>query len=70
MAVNGSAYDNDQLKEIVKRSKQSKEPIEFMVKNGDRYRTVKIDYHEGLKYPHLERNEAIPARLDAILAAK
>ncbi len=44
-------------------------PIEFIVKNGDRYRTVKIDYHGGLRYPHLEASGA-PRLLDAILAAK
>ncbi len=46
------------------------EPIELIVKNGDRYRTVRINYHDGLRYPHLERNMAMPARLDAILTPK
>ncbi len=70
VAVNGSAYDADRLKEIVKESKTNAAPIELIVKNGDRFRTIKIDYHEGLRYPHLERDPSVPARLDAILAAK
>jgi predicted metalloprotease with PDZ domain len=70
VAVDGTAYDGDRFRDIVKRSKDSAAPIEMIVKNGDRYRTVKIDYHGGLKYPHLERDESVPARLDAILAAK
>jgi predicted metalloprotease with PDZ domain len=70
VAVNGTAYEADRLKEIVKASTTSTGPIELMVKNGDRYRTLKIDYHGGLRYPHLERNPATPARLDAILTAK
>ncbi len=70
VAVNGVAYDGDRLKEAVKGAKSSKAPIEFILKNGDRYSTLKIDYHEGLRYPHLERTGPGVARLDAILAAK
>jgi hypothetical protein len=40
------------------------------VKNGDHFKTVRIDWHEGLKYPHLEREGTEPAALDAILTAK
>jgi hypothetical protein len=29
-----------------------------------------LDYHEGLRYPHLERDTAEPARLDEILSAR
>lgn len=70
VAVNGFSYDADRLREIVKLSKDAPSPVELIVKNGDRYRTIKLDYHGGLRYPHLERNEGVPARLDAILAAK
>jgi hypothetical protein len=37
---------------------------------GDRFRVAAIDYHEGLRYPHLVRDEATPARLDEILAPR
>jgi predicted metalloprotease with PDZ domain len=70
IAVNGIAYDGDKLKTTIKNSATATEPIEFIVKNGDRYRTVKIDYHGGLRYPHLERVPGSEARLDTILAAK
>jgi predicted metalloprotease with PDZ domain len=69
IAVNGVAYDGDRLKTVVKNSHTSADPIEFIVKNGDRYRIVKIDYHGGLRYPHLEASGA-PRLLDAILAAR
>jgi hypothetical protein len=42
------------------------------LKRGDRYFTVKIDYHDGLRFPWLERaapgNE--PAPLDRLLAPR
>ena len=69
IAVNGVAYDGDRLKDIVKEGKTSRDAIEFIVKNGDRYRTVKIDYHGGLRYPHLEATGGTTL-LDSILAAK
>lgn len=69
IAVDGVAYDGDRLKDIVKEGKTSREPIEFIVKNGDRYRTVKIDYHGGLRYPHLESTGGATL-LDSILAAR
>ena len=34
-----------------------KAPIALLVKNVDVYSTVKVDYHGGLKYPHLVRAE-------------
>jgi predicted metalloprotease with PDZ domain len=70
VAVNGLAFDADRLKTLVKNNKTGGEAIEFIVKNGDRYRTIRIDYHGGLRYPHLERAGTGEARLDAILAAK
>ena len=44
--------------------------VELIVKSGDRYRTVRIDWRGGLRYPHLERDGTGPASLDAILAPK
>ncbi|HEV2954540.1 MAG TPA: hypothetical protein VGX95_00340 [Xanthobacteraceae bacterium] len=70
VAVNGVAYDKDRLAAIVKAAKSDNAPIEFLVKNGDRYSTVRIDYHGGLRYPQLTRTEGVPARLDAILAPR
>ena len=70
IAVNGIAFDADRLKGAIKNAKQSGPAIELLVKNGDRYRTVKIDYHDGLRYPHLERESSAPARLDQILTPK
>ena len=55
VAINGQSYDNDLLEEAVKAAKDGTAPIELMLKEFDRYRTVKIDYHGGPRYPHLER---------------
>jgi hypothetical protein len=39
----------------------------LLVKNFDRYRTVKIAYYEGLKYPVLQRLDKTEDRLAGIL---
>jgi predicted metalloprotease with PDZ domain len=70
LAVNGVAFDADRLKEAIKQSGTTAEPIELILKDQDHFRTVRIDYHDGLHYPHLERKEGQPARLDDIFAAK
>ena len=45
-------------------------PIELLLRDGKHFRNVKIDYHGGLRYPHLERVPNTPDRLDDILAAE
>ena len=71
VAVNGTAYSDDGLKDAVKATaKTDAPPVELLIKDGERYRTVKIDYHGGLKYPRLERIEGTPARLDDIYSAR
>jgi predicted metalloprotease with PDZ domain len=71
VAVNGEAYDADKLKDAIKAaSKSDGALVELLVKEGSRYRMVKIDYRGGLRYPRLERVAGTPARLDDILAAR
>jgi predicted metalloprotease with PDZ domain len=70
LAVNGTAYAAEVLKDAIRSAKGTALPIELIVKTGDHYRVIAIDYHGGLRYPHLERDAAVPARLDDILAAK
>ncbi len=71
VAVGGIPFDPDVLKEAVKVGVGSKDMIELIVKTTDRYKVVHLDYHGGLRYPHLERDPAVPApSLDEIVAAK
>jgi predicted metalloprotease with PDZ domain len=70
LAVDGVAYDADVLKDAITAAKGTNVPIELIVKNGDRYAVLNLNYHEGLRYPHLERDASVPARLDDILSAR
>ena len=70
VAVNGQAYSKDVLDDAVKAAKDGKAPIELLVKEFDRFRTVKLDYHGGLRYPHLERIQGKPDYLTPIFTAR
>jgi predicted metalloprotease with PDZ domain len=67
VAVNGVGYSDDGFKNALKTAKGRSEPIEFIVSNDNHFRTVKVDYHGGEKYPHLERDSSTPDLLDDIL---
>ena len=68
VAVDGAAFSRARMRAAITTAKDASNPITLIVKNGERYRSVEIDYHDGLRYPHLERVDGIPARLDEILA--
>jgi predicted metalloprotease with PDZ domain len=67
-AVNDQKYTPMVLREAILAAEKSKEPIRLLLKRGDEFLTISLDYHGGLRYPHLERVESTPDRLDAILA--
>ena len=69
-AVGGKAYDGDALKAAIIAAQTSKTPIELLVKQGDRYRTISIPYHDGPKYPRLEKVGTGTGRLDTLLTAR
>jgi predicted metalloprotease with PDZ domain len=70
IAVNELAFDVDQLKTAIKSAQHATEPISLIVREGERFRTVRLDYHDGLRYPHLERDPGRPDLLEKIFAAK
>jgi predicted metalloprotease with PDZ domain len=55
VAVNGRRSSNDELRRAIAASKDSSAPMEFIVENGSYFTVAKVDYHGGLKYPHLQR---------------
>ncbi len=70
VAVNGVAYDADDLKDAIIAAKNNAAPIQLLIKRGDRYMTVAVNYHGGLRYPHLERIPGTPPLLDDLLTPR
>src|SRR4029077_18839976 len=69
-ATQRGAISDAKQRDAISDAKQNSSAIELLVKDGDRIRTVTLDYHDGLRYPHLERDPSAPARLDQILAPR
>ncbi|MGZ6243767.1 MAG: M61 family metallopeptidase, partial [Candidatus Binataceae bacterium] len=70
IAVDGTAFDADRLKSLIKSGKGGTTPLSLLVKQGDIYSTVQVNYHDGLRYPRLERVENTPDRLGDILTPR
>ena len=71
LAVDGTVYDGDVLKSAIKHAAADpNRPIVLTVKDQDVVRQVNLDWHGGLRYPHLEKVGTGHASLDDILAAK
>ncbi len=70
VAVNGHRFSAEVLRDAIRAAKNTTGPIELLVENGDYYKTYKIDYHGGEKYPHLVRDASKPDVLSEILKAK
>ena len=67
VAVNGRAYDPNILRAALIDATKNTQPIEFIVENTGFYKVLKVDYHDGEKFPVLERITGTPDRLDEIL---
>lgn len=70
VAINGKDYSDDALKTAIADAKGGKKPITLLMKYQGSFRTVDVDYHGGLQYPHLERVEGTPDYLGEIIAAR
>ena len=72
VAVNGIAFDADKLKDAVKTAAApgTTTPIALWIKDDDRYRVVTIDYHGGIRYPHLEPVEGAQDLWSSILSPR
>jgi predicted metalloprotease with PDZ domain len=70
VAVNGRSYKPEWLRDAITEAKTSGLPIYLLVKTGDLYRTVRVAYRGGLRYPTLERIAGTPDRLSELLAPR
>jgi predicted metalloprotease with PDZ domain len=67
VAVNGEQYSPDKLREAIGNAKTVLNPIQFIVANGAQFKSMSMEYHDGLKFPHIERDGAKPDYLGEIL---
>jgi predicted metalloprotease with PDZ domain len=68
VAVDGRAYTAPLLRDSIKAAQADKSrPITLLVRNADIYSSVTLHYHEGLRYPKLERVKGTEDRISVLL---
>lgn len=67
IAVDGRQYTPQALGGAITAAKDPNTPIVLIVSNDGYYKVLNVDYHGGLRFPHLERVQGTPDYLDQIL---
>lgn len=70
VGVNGSDFSKERMIDAVKEAKTGQTPITLIVRSGTHLHTVTIPYHDGLRYPHLERIGNTPDRLTTLFSPR
>jgi predicted metalloprotease with PDZ domain len=68
VAVNGREFSADVWTDAITDAKTSTTPIALIVERGTWYDRLSLNYHDGLKYPHLERVPGSEDMLSEIMA--
>jgi predicted metalloprotease with PDZ domain len=68
VSVNGVKFAPDVLKRAIAAARAGKEPLHFILDNDGYMKTRDVDYHDGLRYPHLVREKDRADYLGKILA--
>lgn len=66
IAVDGRVFSSDAFRDAIKQAKGSTEPIHLIVQSDAYIYSIDLNYHDGEKYPALQRIEGTPALLDDI----
>jgi predicted metalloprotease with PDZ domain len=67
IAVNGQIFSPDRFRAALHDAKNQTVPIHLTIQSDTFVSTVDLDYHDGERYPALERVEGTPAYLDDII---
>jgi predicted metalloprotease with PDZ domain len=68
VAVNGRRYDRDTFRQAIAATRGSSAGVELLCENKGFFRTFKLDYRGGARYPVLARNRMGPDIVSEILA--
>lgn len=68
IAVGDHVYSPSALDDAISAAKGGTTPITLTVENQGHVVPLQVNYHDGLRYPHLERIKGTPDTLDQILS--
>ncbi len=67
IAVDGRQFSIAELHHAITDAAKSTSPILLLIKDGEYYKTLSLDYHDGEKYPHLVRDKSKPDLISEII---
>ncbi|HZU21455.1 MAG TPA: M61 family peptidase [Terriglobales bacterium] len=67
VAVNGRRFSPDVIHDALAAGSNGSAPLELLVENSDYFKSVRVDYHGGNRYPHLVRQANEPDLLGQII---
>ena len=67
IAVDGRRFSPDGLRQALRATKEKGEPLDLLIENAEYFRTYRLEYRDGEKYPVLERDASKPNLLDEII---
>jgi predicted metalloprotease with PDZ domain len=70
IAVNGKKFTAKELDVAIAEARTTHKPIALLVEDTDYYRTLSVEYYDGLRYPHLVRVEGRPDLLSAVFSPR
>lgn len=70
MAVNLEAYQPEKLAAAIRANTGGQAPLQLLLREGERFRRVGLDWRGGLRCPRLERLDGTPDRPSLIQAAR
>jgi predicted metalloprotease with PDZ domain len=70
VSVNGRTWSTDVLHGAITAAKNNAAPIELVVENGSFTETYRVNYHDGERYPHLERDNSKPDVIGEVIKSR
>jgi len=67
LAVDGRKWSPEILREAIRTAEDDDQPIDLLIANGEFYTTLHIDYHQGERYPQLQRVSSRPDLISEII---
>jgi predicted metalloprotease with PDZ domain len=70
LAIDGRKWSTNAARAAIVTAEQTTQPIELIVESADIVRVLHVDYHAGLRNPHLVRDPERPDLLGHVIAPR
>ena len=66
IGVNGEVFSGDSMRQAIDDAKGNTNPIHLIVQDGTQLKMIDLNYHDGQRYPALQRVDGTTDYLDEI----